>query len=56
MMDYVLVALLISGPGTYDVEVIQRFNTMAQCRQVLEKKAVVMDNMLSLVCAKKDWE
>lgn len=55
MMNYVLVALLATSPGVYDVEVVQQFETLSQCKQVLEKKAVVMENMVSLVCANKDW-
>lgn len=54
-MEYVLVALLATGPGTYDVEVVQDFKTMAQCKKTLEAKVWTTENLLSLVCAKKDF-
>ena len=54
MMDFVLVALLITGPGTYDVEVVQKFETMAQCKKTLEARVWTTKNALTLVCAKID--
>jgi hypothetical protein len=56
MMEYVLVALLTTGPGTYDVEVVQEFKTMSDCKKTLEVKVWTIKNILSLVCAKKDWD
>lgn len=56
MMEYVLVALLATEPGTYNVEVVQDFKTMAECKKTLEAKVWTTKNALSLVCAKKDWD
>lgn len=56
MMEYVLVALLATGPGVYEVEVIQDFETMGQCKKRLESEVWTLKNALSLVCAKKDWD
>lgn len=56
MMEYVLVALLATGPGTYEVEVVQDFKTIAECKKTLEAKVWTTKNLLSMVCAKKDWD
>lgn len=56
MMDYVLVALMMVSPGTYDYEVMAEYRTMGECDKSL-KRAVKNGTakIVSLVCAKKDY-
>lgn len=57
MMDYVLVALMMVIPGTYDFEVMAEYRTQADCDKSL-KRAVKngTTKIVSLVCAKKDYD
>ena len=56
-MEYVLVALMLTGPSTsvYTLETIAEYRTMDECEASL-KRAVKngTTKMVSLVCAKKD--
>lgn len=56
MMEYVLVALLATGPGIYEVEVVQEFKTLPECKKVLDAKVWNTKNLMSLMCAKKDFD
>jgi hypothetical protein len=55
MMDFVLVALMMTSPGVYEFETMAEYRTMADCEKSL-KLAIKngTTKMVSLVCAKKD--
>jgi hypothetical protein len=54
-MEYILVALMMVSDGTYNLETMAEYSTMAECENSL-KRAVKngTTKMVSLVCAKKD--
>jgi hypothetical protein len=55
MMDFVLVALLLTSPGVYNFEVMAEYRTMAECEQSLQRaNRNGTTKIVSLVCAKKD--
>jgi hypothetical protein len=56
-MDYLLVALMMTSDGTYSLETMSEYRTMAECDNSL-KRAVKngTTKMISLVCAKRDKE
>jgi hypothetical protein len=55
MMDFVLVALMMTSPGVYEFESMAEYRTMEECEKSL-KLAIKngTTKMVSLVCAKKD--
>ena len=55
MMDFVLVALLVTSPGVYTFEVMAEYKTMSECERSLERaNRNGTTKIASLVCAKKD--
>lgn len=55
MMEYVLVALMLTSPGVYTYEVMADYKTMAECEKSLERaKKNGTTKIVSLLCAKKD--
>lgn len=55
MLEYVLVALIQTSTGEYNLEVINSYRSQAMCQQDLATKRKEIDAP-SLVCAKKDWD
>lgn len=58
-MDYLLVALMMTSDtkeAVYSFETVAEYRTMAECENSL-KRAVRngTTKMVSLVCAKRDW-
>ena len=55
MMDFVLVALMMTSPGVYEFETMAEYATMADCEKSLQRaKTNGTTKIVSLVCAKKD--
>jgi hypothetical protein len=55
MMDFVLVALMMTSPGVYEFETMAEYPTMVECEKSLRRaKSNGTTKMVSLVCAKKD--
>jgi hypothetical protein len=55
MMEYVLVALMMTSDGVYNLETMAEYRTMAECNMSLQRAIQNgTTKMVSLVCAKKD--
>jgi hypothetical protein len=56
-MEYLLVALMMTSDGVYNVETIAEYRTMPECENSL-KRAIKngTTKMVSLVCAKRDFD
>lgn len=55
MMDFVLVALMLTSPGVYNFEVMAEYRTMEECERSLQRaNRNGTTKIVSLVCAKKD--
>lgn len=55
MMDFVLVALMLTSPGVYNFEVMAEYKSMEECEKSrLRANKNGTTKIVSLVCAKKD--
>lgn len=55
-MEYILVALMMTGEGVYSFETMAEYRTMPECERSLARAVKNgTTKMVSLVCAKKDW-
>ena len=55
MMEYVLVALMMTSDVVYNLETMAEYRTMAECNMSLQRAIQNgTTKMVSLVCAKKD--
>jgi hypothetical protein len=54
-MEYVLVALMMTSDGVYNLETMAEYRTMTECNKSLQRAVKNgTTKMVSLVCAKKD--
>ena len=55
MMDFVLVAIMLTSSGVYNFEVIAEYKSMKECEKSLNRvNKNIATKTISLICAKKD--
>lgn len=55
MMDFVLVALMLTSPGVYTFQVMSEYSTMEECQRSLDRaNRNGTTKIVSMVCARQD--